>query len=307
VPVYLVQMPPDAEDTQADLYRFWEFLKQFRVVIGATAMAVTLIAIAYAAMAETKYRAEVVVSSVQSPDQQGGLGALASQFGGVASLIGLNFGGGAEKEQAIAVLRSRAFTEQMIRDKNLLPVLFADDWDGQTESWKLDKGEDYPTMADAYKKFDQDIRGIREDPNTGLITLSIDWADRKVAAEWANHLIERLNNHLREIAIHDANTNIEYLNAELERSSGLELRQAISHLIEQQIEIAMVANTRREFAFKVLDPAVPADDDDHIWPLRPVIVVFGAVAGVLLGIAFALILSAISPRHRTYGLAVDRI
>tara|TARA_R110002096_G_scaffold6305_4_gene29267 strand:- start:29000 stop:30040 length:1041 start_codon:yes stop_codon:yes gene_type:complete len=303
VPVYLVQMPPDPADSQDDLYRFWRFIWGFRRLIATFTLLAAIPSILYAVMAEPKYRSEIVVAPIQAADQQGGLEALASQFGGVASLVGLNFGGGAQKDQAIAVLKSRAFTEQFFQDYDIVPLLFSEDWDEVNGRWSLDSADDFPTLSDAYKKFDQDVRSIREDSITGLVTLSIDWVDREVAAEWANILVNRLNENLRQAAIEDATTNIDYLNAELERSSGIGLRQAIYNLIEQQIEIVMIANTRREFAFKVLDPAVPADIDDYVWPLRLVIVIFGVAVGFLAGIGVALVLSA--SRSQKRGLAVS--
>ncbi|HNP63646.1 MAG TPA: Wzz/FepE/Etk N-terminal domain-containing protein [Woeseiaceae bacterium] len=288
-------MPPEAEDTQDDLYRFWTLLKRFRRLITLLSVSAAVLSATYSVIVTPKYRAEVIVSSVQTTDGQGGLGALAGQLGGMASLVGLSLGGGAEKEQAIAVLTSRAFTAQMVDELDLMPVLFADDWDQTLQTWKSDDQDEHPTMADAQREFSRNIRRVREDAKTGLITLSMDWSDRRQAALWANLWIERLNDFMRTEAIKEANTNIAYLNEELSTSSSVELRQAISHLIEQQIEVAMMANTQKEFAFKVLDPAVIPDIDDYIWPMRAVIVIFGAVTGFLFGIFLSLLISAASP------------
>jgi len=301
LPVYLVQVPPEPEGPQADLQRLWHLFVKFRVIIAAFALATTIPAIIYAITAEPVYRSKIVVSAVQSANDAGGLSALASQFGGLASLAGIGLGSGTEKEQAIAVLKSRAFTEEFIKDKNLMAVLFADDWDEKAEQWKPKRwlffgSETPPTMADAFEKFDQEVRSVHEDTMTGLITLTVDWSDPGLAAEWANDLIFRLNDYLRQIAIDESKASIEYLNSELESSGMLELRQAIFRLIEQQIEAAMLANTNKEYAFKILDPAFPADEDDYVWPLRAVIVAFGFLLGALIGTMVALIIHATRPR-----------
>jgi uncharacterized protein involved in exopolysaccharide biosynthesis len=49
----------------------------------------------------------------------------------------------------------------------------------------------------------------------------------------------------------------------------------------------MLANARREYAFTVVDPAVPPEL--RYYPRRTAMVVIGAIAGLLLGIAAAVI------------------
>ena len=60
---------------------------------------------------------------------------------------------------------------------------------GQT--WQVQSGE-APTMEDAYRLFDS-IRNVDEDIQTGLVTVTVDWSDPKLAAEWANGLVQDVN------------------------------------------------------------------------------------------------------------------
>ena len=78
------------------------------------------------------------------------------QFGGLASLAGVNLGGGAnnDTEVSLAVLRSREFTEAFIRDRNLLPLIFEECWDADANRWKGDKEELRQLCDDAvYESF----------------------------------------------------------------------------------------------------------------------------------------------------------
>ena len=68
----------------------------------------------------------------------------------------------------------------------------------------------------------------------------------------------------------------------------IELRQGIYRLIESQIEMVMLANVRDEYAFKILDPAVPAEPNQFIRPKRLMIVIVGFMLGLLLGVSVAL-------------------
>src|SRR5688572_11209615 len=122
----------------------------------------------YAFHARPIFRATTIM--VPAGNEQGGLGASLSgalgQLGGLASLAGIGLGSStAEVEEALAVLRSREFTEAFITDNNLMPVLFADRWDATAKRWK--SADDPPTLARGYKFFNTSIRTVTRDKRTG--------------------------------------------------------------------------------------------------------------------------------------------
>ena len=166
----------------------------------------------------------------------------------------------------------------------MLPVLFHRDWDEEAGRWKKMDTQDIPTLEDAYELFQDEILSVSKDSESGLVTLAIEWRDRFLAAEWANALTARLNLFLRKRDIEEAQKSIEYLNAELERHSSLEIRQGIYSLIQRQVETAMLANVREEYLFRILDIAVASDEDNYIWPKPAVFVLAGFVFGA--GLAF---------------------
>ena len=89
------------------------------------------------------------------------LASLASQFAGVAALAGINLtASGSRTAEAVATLESRAFTENFIRERNLIPVLFADDWDAAAKRWRVE-AEEVPTLGRAFQRFDS-IREIEQ-------------------------------------------------------------------------------------------------------------------------------------------------
>jgi hypothetical protein len=97
----------------------------------------------------------------------------------------------------LATLKSRQFLGSFIKDYDLLPVLFYDLWDPQKKRWTVDEDE-VPTLADAYKKLDEDIVAVSQDTQTGLVELTVDWRDRERVKEWANALVARVNRIMRE-------------------------------------------------------------------------------------------------------------
>ena len=252
------------------------------------------------------YRATtVLVPASRGRSGIGGLlggGALGS-LGDLASLAGVNIGAGGatDVEEALAVLRSRQFTEAYIRDKNLLPELFPQKWDDRRQAWKSDVVP--PTPAQAYKYFNNNIRSIAQDKKTGLITMQIDWRDRLEGTGWANELIVRLNAEMRARAIAKADASVGYLEKELNTTTVIGTRDAISRLMEAQIRQRMIANVTEEYSFRVVDAAIAPDNKDVLKPKKAVMLLAGLGVGLLLAIIVVLAVDgvgngAVASKHR---------
>ena len=229
------------------------------------------------------FTAEVLIAPAQDGGGKGGLSALAGQFGGLAALAGVNIGGGGgNRSEAVATLNSRALTEIFLQENRLLPVLFDTRWD---EDAKTFKGE-APTLWDGEKMF-RGIRSISDDKKTGLISLAIEWKDPVLAARWANALVKLANQSLRDRAIADSTRNLDYLNAQLEKTSVVELRQTIYRLLETEVKNIMVAQGSTEYAFKVIDPAVVPQEKSK--PKRTFLAAVGALFGGMFAVLYVVL------------------
>jgi uncharacterized protein involved in exopolysaccharide biosynthesis len=271
--------------------RLW----QRRWWVAASMLAFTLIAAIVAFATTPVYRSAVVVvpASIERNSISGGLASALGQLGGLASLAGIEVGGSAqETEEALAVLKSRRFTEVFINERKLLPKLFHRQWDASRGAWRAGTP---PTAAKAYKYFNKRVRNITQDKKTGLVTMQIDWTDAQEAADWANELVQRLNAEMRTRAIDKANASLGYLEKELNLTSTVETREAINRLIEAQIKQRMLANVTTEYAFRVVDKALPADPDDPVKPQKVLLLALGPVAGLGFGIVMVIALGLLGP------------
>lgn len=235
-----------------------------------------------------KYDAEVTLSHVRSDASASALSGLVDQAGAIGALAGLGLITDDQlRSEDLAVLRSRAFTQVFIKERDLLPILFASDWDQQRQRWRPEDPEDIPDLNDAYEFFDEDVRYFQEDRKTGILKLVVRWDDPELAADWANDLIQRVNAYIRERAIADARKNIEYLNAQLQRTESVEIRASLFRLLENETKSAMIATVREEFAFRVLDPAQVSARDDYDFPNRLLISFLLACLGAVAGLVHA--------------------
>lgn len=280
----------ELNDDELSIVDVWRAVVGGKWIIVLVTLAGVTLAMTVALVSTPIYRAEILLSVREDAAPSAGL---ARQLGGLASLGGLRLGTqGAQRAEAIAMLSSETLTESFIRENKLLPILFDESWDSQNNAWSVDDQQQIPTIRRGVRFFDENVRSVREDESTGLITLAIEWKDPKLAAEWANSLVRMLNEEMRQRAISEATQSVAYLERELQRNSVVEVRQSIYDLIQQQIETIMLANVRRDFAFQVLDPAVVPEPNEIVRPRPVLLVAIGIILGLMIS-GFAIFVRAV--------------
>jgi uncharacterized protein involved in exopolysaccharide biosynthesis len=280
---YFVVVPPSTEEDKFEFARFVRnvFAAWKGVVIGGFLGGV--FTAVWAMQLPLLYRSQALIAPVEN--NTGLAGSLRNQFGGLAALAGVDIGATASrKEEAFAMLSSQGFARDFIVAENLLPVLFADRWDAKAKKWR--PGENEPTLEDGMMLFTRDVRSITEERRTGLITVTVVWESPELAARWANRLVDLANERLRREAREQSERSIQYLNNELAKTSVVELRQSIFRLIETQVNNAMLANVQIEYAFRIIDRAVPSEK--RFSPRRTLMTLLGTFAGALLGVGIFL-------------------
>lgn len=238
------------------------------------------------------YRASVLAAPVTDTGQTG-LAGLVGQFSGLAGLAGISPGAGGSPMETIAQLQSQQFISDFIKNENLLPILFADEWDAEGDRWRSEK--EVPTLEDAYRLFIEEVLQVDRDRDSGLVTVSIEWSDPQLAAKWANSLVAILNEETRKKAIQEATTNLDYLKQQLANNPVNEVQTAIYKLIENQMNAIVVATGRSQYAVKVLGAAISPDADHFVRPKRVLMIVFGGIAGLMIGVFVAILFERLRP------------
>lgn len=278
----------DSYDDEIDLLELLAALWRRKYAIAAVTVVCCALAFATSYLFKRKYETALVFATVteDAGDRAGGLGALASQLGGLASLGGISLSGNERKAEYLAILQSQALIERFITQNNLIPVLYADRWNDATKTWKDTDPDKQPTTWKATQYFRSKVMRLKTDGKTGLSTLSINWSDADVGARWANGLVEMANGHVRARTIEEAERNIGYLNTQLTKTSVVAVQNSISTLLENQIKRIMLAQGTDQYAFRVIDPALPPEKAS--FPNRIVWGVIGAFIGLLGSIAFVI-------------------
>lgn len=231
------------------------------------------------------YRSTTVVAINSDAADSLGSGLLGGQLGGLAGLAGISLGGSNRRMEYLAMLDSRILADQFIAENQLKFVFFAKDWDAARNKWASQK---VPTDEEAYQYFNEKVRDVSEDRRTGLVTVSMESTDPDASARWANEYVQRANDLLRQRAVTEAASSLEFLDRALTNASTIEIRQAMFQLVEAQQKQQMLATVRHEYIFHTIDPAKAPDPENFVRPKRMLIATAGGFLGGGLGLAFVL-------------------
>ena len=291
-----------------------------RLTLAAFILVAALLSAYSALTSPIVYESDAMLAQVKDDNSQlgGALGSLAGSLGGLVGGLGLP-GGGTSVEESSAVLHSRDFSLRFMNEHAVLPYLFPKDWDRLAHRWKPGVVSGGPTWAtslaqalssepivppplvvgpsadEAMRLFDT-VRSVDIDRRTNFLKLSIRGPSPQIAQEWATDMIQELNESLRQRALDDSRRAIKSLEDKVNDDTQQTTRVIASALLESQMRHLVSAESRREFALRVLDP--PSLPDQRSAPRRGRIVLIGAGLGLLLGSSYVVLLSAWRARRR---------
>jgi capsular polysaccharide biosynthesis protein len=304
-----------AED-EIDLAELWHGLMKRKLLIVSVTLLVTLIAGIVAMTTIPKYESTVLVVPVSSG---GGSSGLLAKYGGLASMAGISLPSGSEgispAQEAKAILTSYRFLSEYIREKELKKVLFYQHWNSDRYAWQvqetgwlekfklnlfaskehaleyegrevLEEGE--PSMVQAVELF-KTLMALSDDSKTGLIQLKISWINPLQSKDWANDLVQRVDNELRQKAILESQEMIEYIQQKLPSIELQDLRMIALKMIEEQVKKITFAEVNKAYVFRVIDPAIVAEK--AVSPKKGLMIAVGFVLGLMLSLFLALILN----------------
>jgi uncharacterized protein involved in exopolysaccharide biosynthesis len=295
------------QDDEIDLAELWYAIWAGKFTIIIISMIFAVASVLFALSKPNIYKASAILAPTSSDSGSGGLGALAGQFGGLASMAGINLGGsgGADKTAlALEILKSRSFIEVFITKHDLLvPLMASKNWDMVSDTLTLNK-EMYdaennkwvrkvkapktsePSSWEAYKEFLQ-LLSVSQDKTTSMVNIEIEFFSPAMAKEWLTWLIQDINEFMREQDQSEAKASIDYLTKQLSNIKVATMETVFYQLIEEQTKNMMLTMVKKEYVLKTIDPAQVPETKDK--PKRALIVVLGTMLGGILSVLIVLI------------------
>ena len=296
-----------AYDDEIDLRELFSVLWEGKLAIVFVTAISAVISVSVALNLPNKYTSEALLAPRAEGGVGGGLGQLASQYGGLASLAGINIGGlgeGGKTAIAIEMLKSREFFGDYLYDHVLVDLMAAQGWDpaskksivdssiydSASQTWVRDVGHAFqikPSVQEAHKAFVGSSLSINEDKQTGFLTVAVTHYSPSVARDWVILIVNGVNNAVRARDVEEAENSIAFLNEQRQKTSLVSLTEVFAELIEQQTKTVMLAAASEEYVFQVIDPPVAPELKSE--PSRARICILGVLLGGMLSVVYVLI------------------
>ena len=294
-------------DDEIDLRELWQALWQGKwIIVGLTSI-FAVASVFYALSLPNMYKATALLAPASQTDS-GSLSNIAGQFGGLASLAGINLGGGESSKDLIAqeIIKSWGFIETFIEKQNIAAEVFAvkgwhllsnqliyDEtlYNNETKTWLREPQpsvgrNEKPSSGELYEKF-KEYLSLNQDKKTGLISLSIEYYSPIKASQWVEAIIQSINQYMKEQDVKEAQKNIEYLKQQITQTAIADMQSIFYQLIEEQTKTLMLANASDEYVLKTLNAAKIPEEKSK--PKRALICVAGTFLGGFISVVVVFI------------------
>lgn len=292
-------------DDEIDLRELFSvLLSGIRKIIAITTIFALASAI-YAFSLPNQYKATTLLAPAQSggSDLSGSL----RQLNGLASLAGVSMGGAESTEAQIAqeIMQSWSFIEGFIAENNIAVEIYAvegwnresnelqiseDRYDLETKKWLIENETTNelgpPNSWKLYESFSERLT-ITEDSSSGLVTVSFEYYSPQVAKKLLDKFVSAINAHMQQRQIVKVANNINYLQAQIEKTSIAEMRDVFYSIIEEQLKNKMLAEASPDYVFEALSPSMVPEKTSQ--PKRLLILIVGTLIGGLLSMMLVLL------------------
>jgi len=295
-------------EQKIDLGELWTVIWRGKILIIVITAIFSIASVFYALSVSDEYKSTVLMAPASSSSSSS-LSKLAGKFGGLASLAGINLGGGGSEDKtavAIEIIKTWGFLEEFIQENNIEVAIYAaEGWDRANNQLVINpklydvNNKKWVRSFDASKGQKQKPSGwelyellidrvaIYQDQETGFITLSVEHYSPILAKEWTDKLVKAINKHIQKQDRDEATRSISYLNKKISETNLSDMQAVFYQLIEEQTKNLMLAEVSNEYVFKTLSPAKVAEEKSK--PSRAVIAILGFILGGMLSIVIVLI------------------
>jgi len=306
----------EAFDDEIDLKELFLVLWNGKLVITLITGFAAIGAVLYALSLPNIYESKALLAP-KGESGAGGLAGLARQYGGLASLAGINIGGGggesSKSMMAQQKIQSLDFFTRHLYEEIVLDLMAVDHWDAasgalvynsdvfdtKSQTWLREASfprQAKPSAQEAHKAF-LGVLSLSEDKKTSLVTIAIKHQSPMVARAWVALIIEAVTEELRGSEVEEARGSIAFLEQQRTQTSLVSLDEVFAQLIEEQTKTIMLANVSKDYVFNVIDPAVVPELKSE--PKRALICILVTFLGGMFGVLLVLV------RHYAFGKAVS--
>lgn len=268
------------------------------IIVSITSF-ISIIALIYSLLLPNIYESKATLAA--SNPSSSISGAL-NNYSSLAGLAGVSFPYGTSNDNSAKALKkisSLSFFENNLLSNIYLPDLIAvSSWNSETNKLEYDKnifdtntnlwvGEfsnegKRRSAQKSYRVFKSRHLTLEEDKKTRFITLSIKHQSPYVAQQWAELVVNEINNFYRQKDKKESEKAASYLKQQILITSLSEVKEALAQLLQEETKKLSLIEANQFYVFEYIDP--PAVMEIKSEPSRALICILGAILGGLLSI-----------------------
>ena len=288
----------ELDSGEINILEYINFLWSKRITLVLFTSMFALLSVLYSLSLDNYYSSETILSVEQEVQSDFG------QLSGLGSIAGFNLSSSPrdKSSEAIQIIQSRTFLKHLLTFQDILPSLMAvksfnegtsslefneNIFDFKKNEWLENDAfkNNKPSYLEAYKAYSDAIK-ISKLKN-GFVSLKVEHLSPFFAKSFLDLIVKEVNSIMREEDLKKAIQAREYLQNQLEENKQLQVKSAISSLIELNIKKEVTAKLNEYYVLKPLDKAFVPEQKSR--PSRALICILGTTLGFLLTAIFILI------------------
>lgn len=285
-------------DNEIDFGVIFELIFTNKKFIIIATMISVLIALIFAFATPKIYTSKTILSVSNQDDS---LSSMIGNYSGLASLAGIALPSesGDKSEEAIERIKSfDFFSKHFLTSISIENLMAVKRWNAKENklSYKKRQFDEssgkwirrvsfprtiVPSAQEAYEEY-QDILSIRRDNKTQFVHISISHKSPLVAKKWTDLIIKNINESMREEDQRLAKNFIIFLKKSSEETNLEAMQDAITQLLEIQMQKLMLASSNEDYVFKRIDSPIAPEEESY--PNKILILILGLIFGFIIAV-----------------------
>tara|TARA_B100000787_G_scaffold29047_1_gene19291 strand:+ start:137 stop:1057 length:921 start_codon:yes stop_codon:yes gene_type:complete len=291
----------DSFDDELDIKElFLALLKRIKLIFLITT-ASAILSVVYALSLPNMYTSNALLAVANEKS------SLSSQLGSYSALAGmagvsLPSSGNNKSTEAVARIKSfNFFSNHFLPFINLEDLFAVSKWvpegnyllyddklfNKSKEKWVRNTSPIVPSNQEAYEIY-QKILSISENKKTLFVSLSIEHHSPHIAKEWVDIIIKNINESMRSANMEISSNSINFLKERSQTTNFKEIRDAITQLLQSQMQSLMLASVSESYVYKILNSPIAPEKKSS--PGRALICFFGTLIGLLAAMFLAMLM-----------------
>lgn len=290
-----------AHDDTIDIKELLNVLISRKWVLVYTTAFFSVVGVIYSLLLPNIYQSKTLLAPKIQDEQSG----LMQNYGGIASLAGIDITGSTQNNstQALEKIKTLSFFENHVLPNIYLPDLMAykswnqaqnsseydqDIYDQVSASWITEDGtfqKSPPSSQKSYLVFMSHLE-VFLDKKTSFVTIKVKHQNPYVSQQWTELLVEQINSYYSNKDKIEAEKASIYISERLTQTNLAEIKQVLASLLRQEIQKLTLVEANDFYVYEYIDP--PAVMERKAEPSRARICIFFTFFGIALSLAYLL-------------------